>query len=107
LGKEEDGEDVDVKLYRSKIGCLMYLTASRPDITFAVCLCARHQVKPKVSHLNAVKSIFRYLRLQPKLELWYPWVSPFHLEVFQTVIMLETIMTEDQLLEDANTLKED
>jgi hypothetical protein len=62
LGKDEDGEDVDVKLYRSMIGCLMYLTASRPDITFAVCLCARHQVQPKVSHLNAVKRIFRYLR---------------------------------------------
>ena len=54
LGKDEDGADVDVKLYRSMIGCLMYLIASRPDITFAVCLCARHQVQPKVSHLNAV-----------------------------------------------------
>jgi hypothetical protein len=72
LGKDEDGEDVDVKLYRSMIGCLMYLTASRPDITFVVCLCARHQVKPNVSHMNAVKRIFRYLRQQPKLGLWYP-----------------------------------
>jgi uncharacterized membrane protein YciS (DUF1049 family) len=44
LGKDEDGEDVDVKLYRSMIGCLMYLNASRPDIMFAVCLCARYQV---------------------------------------------------------------
>lgn len=60
----------------------MYLTASRPDITFAVRLCARHQVKPKVSHLNAVKRIFRYLRQQPKLGLWYPKESPFHLEAF-------------------------
>jgi hypothetical protein len=67
LEKDEDGEDVDVKQYRSMIGYLMYLTASRPDITFDVCLCARHQVKPKVSHLNAVKRIFRYLRQQPKL----------------------------------------
>lgn len=64
------------------IGCLMYLTASRPDITFVVCLCARHQVQPKVSHLNAVKRIFRYLRQQPKLGLWYPRESPFHLEAF-------------------------
>ena len=57
LGKDEDGEDVDVKLYRSMIGCRMYLTASRPDIMFAFCLCARHQVTPKVSHLNVVKRI--------------------------------------------------
>ncbi|GJS80393.1 putative ribonuclease H-like domain-containing protein [Tanacetum coccineum] len=82
LGKDEEGEDVDVHLYRSMIGCLMYLTASRPDIMFAVCLCARFQVTPKVSHLHAVKRIFRYLKHQPKLGLWYPKDSPFHLEAF-------------------------
>ncbi|GJT77012.1 putative ribonuclease H-like domain-containing protein [Tanacetum coccineum] len=48
LGKDEEGEDVDVHTYRSMIGCLMYLTASRPDIMFAVCLCARFQVTPKL-----------------------------------------------------------
>ncbi|GKA76061.1 hypothetical protein Tco_0782439 [Tanacetum coccineum] len=53
--KDEDGEDVDVHVYRSMIGSLMYLTASRPDIMFAVCACARFQVTPKASHLNAVK----------------------------------------------------
>ncbi|GJU60855.1 putative ribonuclease H-like domain-containing protein [Tanacetum coccineum] len=82
LGKDEEGEDVDVHLYRSMIGCLMYLTASRPDIMFAVCLCARFQVTPKVTHLHAVKRIFRYLKHQPKLGLWYPKDSPFHLEAF-------------------------
>ncbi|GJU22074.1 putative ribonuclease H-like domain-containing protein [Tanacetum coccineum] len=82
LGKDEEGEDVDVHIYRSMIGCLMYLTASRPDIMFAVCLCARFQVTPKVSHLHAVKRIFRYLKHQPKLGLWYPKDSPFHLEAF-------------------------
>ncbi|GJZ47518.1 hypothetical protein Tco_0601350, partial [Tanacetum coccineum] len=61
LGKDEEGEDVDVHLYRSMIGYLMYLTASRPDIMFAVCLCARFQVTPKVSHMNVVKTIFRRL----------------------------------------------
>ncbi|GKB03099.1 uncharacterized mitochondrial protein-like protein [Tanacetum coccineum] len=76
------GKDVDVHLYRSMIGCLMYLTASRPDIMFAVCLCARFQVTPKVSHMHAVKRIFRYLKHQPKLGLWYPKDSPFHLEAF-------------------------
>ncbi|GJX21883.1 putative ribonuclease H-like domain-containing protein [Tanacetum coccineum] len=81
-GKDEEGEDVDVHLYRSMIGCLMYLTASRPDIMFVVCLCARFQVTPKVSHMHAVKRIFRYLKHQPKLGLWYPKDSPFHLEAF-------------------------
>ncbi|GJV62904.1 putative ribonuclease H-like domain-containing protein [Tanacetum coccineum] len=62
LTKDEDGEDVDIHLYRSMIGSLMYLTSSRPDIMFSVCACSRFQVQPKVSHLNAVKRIFRYLK---------------------------------------------
>nr|GEW75811.1 putative ribonuclease H-like domain-containing protein [Tanacetum cinerariifolium] len=61
---------------------LMYLTAPRPDIMFAVCACARFQVTPKVLHLHAVKRIFRYLKGQPKLGLWYPRDSPFDLEAF-------------------------
>ncbi|GJV46382.1 putative ribonuclease H-like domain-containing protein [Tanacetum coccineum] len=55
---------------------------SRPDIMFAVCACARFQVTPKMSHLHAVKMIFRYLKGQPKLGLWYPRDSPFDLEAF-------------------------
>ncbi|GKB33053.1 hypothetical protein Tco_0872454 [Tanacetum coccineum] len=82
LVKDEDGVDVDVHIYRSMIGSLMYLTASRPDIMFAVCACARFQVTPKASHLNAVKRIFRYLKHQPKLGLWYLRDSPFELEAF-------------------------
>ncbi|GJY29730.1 uncharacterized mitochondrial protein-like protein [Tanacetum coccineum] len=82
LLKDEEAEDVDVHLYRSMIGSLMYLTASRPDIMFVVCACARFQVTPKVSHLHAVKRIFRYLKGQPKLSLWYPRDSPFNLEAF-------------------------
>ncbi|GJS48347.1 putative ribonuclease H-like domain-containing protein [Tanacetum coccineum] len=58
LFKDEDGEEVDVHLYRSMIGLLMYLTSLRPNIMFAVCACARYQVNPKVSHLHAVKRIF-------------------------------------------------
>nr|GEU95081.1 hypothetical protein [Tanacetum cinerariifolium] len=57
--KDEDSEEVDVHMYRSMIGSLMYLTSSRPDIMFAVCACARYRVNPKVSHLHAVKRIFR------------------------------------------------
>ncbi|GJZ27392.1 putative ribonuclease H-like domain-containing protein [Tanacetum coccineum] len=62
LMKDENAEDVDVHLYRSMIGSLMYLTSSRPDIMFVVCVSARFQVTPKVSHLHAVKRIFRYLK---------------------------------------------
>nr|GEW17709.1 hypothetical protein [Tanacetum cinerariifolium] len=64
------------------IGSLMYLTASRPNITFAVCACVRFQVTPKTSHLHVVKRIFRYLKGQPKLGLWYPRDSPFNLEAY-------------------------
>ncbi|GJW51290.1 uncharacterized mitochondrial protein-like protein [Tanacetum coccineum] len=76
LLKDEDGEEVDVHMYRSMIGSLMYLTSSRPDIMFAVCACARYQVNPKVSHLHAVKRIFsarnrRWLQIpQQKLDMW-------------------------------------
>nr|GEU48776.1 hypothetical protein [Tanacetum cinerariifolium] len=59
LLKDEDGEEVDVYMYRSMIGLLMYLTSSRPDIIFAVCSCARYQVNLKVLHLHIVKRIFR------------------------------------------------
>ncbi|GJT94162.1 putative ribonuclease H-like domain-containing protein [Tanacetum coccineum] len=82
LVKDEEASDVDVHLYRSMIGSLMYLTASRPDIMFAVCACSRFQVTPKTSHLNAVKRIFRYLKGKPKLGLWYPRVSSFDLEAY-------------------------
>ncbi|GJX13591.1 putative ribonuclease H-like domain-containing protein [Tanacetum coccineum] len=82
LMKDENAKDVDVHLYRSMIGSLMYLTSSRPDIMFVVCACARFQVTPKVSHLYAVKRIFRYLKGQPKLGLWYPKDSPFDLEAY-------------------------
>nr|GEU99805.1 uncharacterized mitochondrial protein AtMg00810-like [Tanacetum cinerariifolium] len=58
LLKDEDGEEVDVHMYRSMIGSLMYLTSSRPDIMFAVCACARYHVDPKVLHLNAMKKTF-------------------------------------------------
>ncbi|GJV87543.1 putative ribonuclease H-like domain-containing protein [Tanacetum coccineum] len=82
LLKDAETKDVDVHLYRSMIGSLMYLTALRPDIMFVVCACARFQVTPKVSHLHVVKRIFRYLKGQPKLGLWYPKDSPFDLEAY-------------------------
>nr|GEU56890.1 putative ribonuclease H-like domain-containing protein [Tanacetum cinerariifolium] len=60
LVKDAEAADVDVHLYRSMIGSLMYLTASRPDIMYAVCACSRFHVTPKTSHLYVVKRIFRH-----------------------------------------------
>ncbi|GJR44754.1 putative ribonuclease H-like domain-containing protein [Tanacetum coccineum] len=82
LVKDGDADDVDVHLYRSMIGSLMYLTTSRPDIMFAVCACARFQVTPKTSHLLAIKRIFRYLKGKPTLGLWYSRDSPFELVAY-------------------------
>ena len=61
------------------IGSLLYLTASRPDITFSVCMCARYQANPKESHEKAVKRILRYLRYTPSFGLWYPKGAHFEL----------------------------
>ncbi|GJT73126.1 putative ribonuclease H-like domain-containing protein [Tanacetum coccineum] len=86
LTKDEEAADVDVHLYRSMIGSLMYLTASRPDIMFAVCACSRFQVTPKTSHLHAMKRIFSLLRI---------------------VIMLEQILTGNPQTEVVNFLAGD
>ncbi|KAH9671118.1 hypothetical protein KPL70_017229 [Citrus sinensis] len=72
LDKDEKGNEVDIKTYRGMIGSLLYLTASRPDIMFSVCLCARFQSCPKESHMLAVKRIFRYLIGTINLGFWYP-----------------------------------
>ncbi|XP_052619765.1 uncharacterized mitochondrial protein AtMg00810-like [Lactuca sativa] len=66
-----EGESIDQTHYRSMIGSLMYLTASRPDVMFAVCQCARYQANPKLSPLIDVKRIFRYLKGCPKLDSNY------------------------------------
>nr|CAH65957.1 OSIGBa0113D21.2 [Oryza sativa] len=71
LDPDEDGEAVDRKEYRSMIGSLLYLTASRPDIQFAVCLCARFQASPRASHRQAVKRIMRYLNHTLEFGIWY------------------------------------
>nr|GEV00319.1 hypothetical protein [Tanacetum cinerariifolium] len=81
-GKDRTRKDVDLHLYISMIGSLMYLTASRPDIMFDVCAFVMHQVTPKECHFHAVKRIFRYLKGHPKLEHWYPKESPFDLVSF-------------------------
>ncbi|XP_059654946.1 secreted RxLR effector protein 161-like [Cornus florida] len=79
LDKDEKGKDVDIKKYRGMIGSLLYLTTSRPNIMFSVCLCARFQSCPKESHLYAVKRIFRYLCGTINLGLWFPSHTTFDL----------------------------
>ncbi|KAK2450472.1 hypothetical protein QL285_009587 [Trifolium repens] len=71
LSKEESEGKVDQKLYRGMIGSLLYLSASRPDILFSVCLCARFQSNPRESHFTAVKRIFRYLKATCNIGLLY------------------------------------
>jgi hypothetical protein len=79
LDANEDGEPVDQKEYRSMIDSLSYLTATRPDIHFSVCLCAHFQASPRTSHRHAVKQIFRYLGYTPELGLWYSTSSSLSL----------------------------
>ncbi|GJR70517.1 hypothetical protein Tco_0016582 [Tanacetum coccineum] len=80
LGHDLSGKAVNETQYRGMIGSLMYLIASRPDIQFSTCLCARYQANPKESHLIAVKRSFRYLKSTPSLGLWYPKCSSFDLK---------------------------
>ncbi|GJS92596.1 retrovirus-related pol polyprotein from transposon TNT 1-94, partial [Tanacetum coccineum] len=72
LDEDLSGTPVDQTKYRSMIGSLMYLTASRPDLVFAVCMCARYQSRPTKKHLEAVKRVFRYLQGTINMGLWYP-----------------------------------
>nr|GFA03092.1 uncharacterized mitochondrial protein AtMg00810-like [Tanacetum cinerariifolium] len=72
LTKDEECESLDSTKYRGMICSLLYLTASRHDIMFSACLCARFQEDPKTSHLEAVKRIFRYIKGTMHLGLWYP-----------------------------------
>jgi hypothetical protein len=71
LGPDEDDEAVDLREYRSMIGSLLYLTATRSDIQFIVGLCACFQAFPRSSHRTVVERIFRYLKPTPEFEIWY------------------------------------
>jgi hypothetical protein len=76
---DEGDKLVDQTLYHSMIGSLLYLTASRPDIMFSVCMCARFQASPKKAHLVVIKRILRYLKHIPSISLWYPKGARFQL----------------------------
>ncbi|GJT74454.1 retrovirus-related pol polyprotein from transposon TNT 1-94 [Tanacetum coccineum] len=82
LDEDKEGKVVDPSHYRGMIGTLLYLTASRPDLQFAICMCARYQARPTEKHLHAVKRIFRYLRGTVNQGLWYPKDSLIALTAF-------------------------
>jgi hypothetical protein len=77
LDSDASGNIVDQTMYRSMIGNLLYVTASRPDIMFSVCICARFQASPRESHLKATKRILRYLKHTQNVSLWYPKGAKF------------------------------
>ncbi|GJY12154.1 RNA-directed DNA polymerase, eukaryota, reverse transcriptase zinc-binding domain protein [Tanacetum coccineum] len=85
LDEDTQGKAVDPTHYRGMVGTLMYLTASRPDLTFVVCMCARYQVKPIEKHLHAIKRIFKYLRGTVNRGLWYPKDSSIALTTYADV----------------------
>jgi hypothetical protein len=87
LDADEEGEPVDQKEYQSMIGSLLYLTETRPDVQFLVCLCARFQASPRTLHRQAVKRIFRYLRHTPDSAFGTPRLLLWHFMVFQTRIV--------------------
>ncbi|GJZ70604.1 hypothetical protein Tco_0634455 [Tanacetum coccineum] len=82
LDEDPQGKAIDPTHYHGMVGNLMYLTASRPDLTFIVCMCARYQAKPTKNHLHAVKIIFKYLRGTVNRGLLYPKDSSIALTAY-------------------------
>ncbi|GJR33292.1 retrovirus-related pol polyprotein from transposon TNT 1-94 [Tanacetum coccineum] len=82
LDEDTQGKVIDPTHYRGMVGTLIYLTASRPDLTFAVCMCARYQAKPTEKYLHGVKRIFKYLRETVNRGLWYPKDSSISLTTY-------------------------
>ncbi|GJW52711.1 retrovirus-related pol polyprotein from transposon TNT 1-94 [Tanacetum coccineum] len=82
LDEDPLGIPVDQTQFRGMVGSLMYLTASRPDLVFTVCICARYQAKPTKKHLEAIKRVFWYLRGTINWGLWYPKDTAMALTVY-------------------------
>ncbi|GJY06493.1 retrovirus-related pol polyprotein from transposon TNT 1-94 [Tanacetum coccineum] len=82
LDEDKEGKVIDPSQYRGMIDTLLYLTASRPNLQFAICMCARYQARPTKKHLHAVKRIFRYLKGTVNRGLWYPKDSSIALTAF-------------------------
>jgi hypothetical protein len=82
LDGDISGNMVDQKLYRSMLGSLLYVTASRMDVMFSVCMCARFQTSPRESHLKAIKRILRDLKHTQNISLWYLKGAKFELIIY-------------------------
>jgi hypothetical protein len=104
LDADKEGEHVDQKEYRSMIGSLLYLTVTRSDIQFSVCLCARFQASPWTLRQQAVKRIFKYLRYIPNFGLWYSTSSSLALHDFQWQILPDVSWIGSPLLGHASSL---
>ena len=87
------GKGVDQTKYRGLVGSLLYLTASRQNIMFVVCLCARYQANPKESHFKAAKRILKYLKGTTNVGLWYPSHSLIHLIGYSDSILQDASWT--------------
>jgi hypothetical protein len=98
LDLDENGEAVDQREYRSMIGSLLYLTVTRSDIQFTMCLCARFQASTCSSHRMAVQQIFSYLKHTPKFGIWYSTSSSLDLVGFSILILQGVGLTERALL---------
>ena len=95
LDSDTSGNMVDQKLYRSMNGSLLYVTASRPDVMFSVCMCARFQASPRESHLKATKRILWYLKHTQNVGLWYPKVQSLNLLDISTRTMRDAKLREE------------
>ncbi|GJT62274.1 hypothetical protein Tco_1005807 [Tanacetum coccineum] len=82
LDEDPQGKGVDPTHYRGMVGTLMYLTSSRLDLVYVVCMCARYQARPTEKHLHVVKRIFQYLRGSVNQGLWYSKASAIALTAF-------------------------
>ena len=98
LDKNGKGKSIHSTMYRGMIGFLLYLTASRPDIMYSVCLCAIFQSCPTESHLSAVKRILKYLKGIMDVGLWYPKSDNFELIGFVDVDLLVVKLKEKTLV---------
>jgi hypothetical protein len=98
LHPDEDGEAVDQREYMSMIDSLLYLTVTRPDIQFIVCLCVRFQASPRCSHQTPIQRIFRYLNTHSNLGFGIPLLHHLILLAFRMLILLDVVLTERALL---------
>ena len=85
LSKDTSRKDVEKKIYRSMIGNLLYLTTSRPNISFSIGVCARYQANPKESHLISIEIMIQYIYGTLDYGLWYPYDSSLMIASYSNV----------------------